>query len=72
MLSDHIDLVNDTKAKHVETDGRMATIEDKARLGGKSDILFVPDTFELKQWTVIEPQGLRTFALDLVGKPAPA
>jgi len=80
LLSDHIDLAKDTKVKRVEMDGRAATveIEDKATLGGKSDItlVFDPETFELKQWTVIDPQGFRTlvtlFALDLVTKPDPA
>src|SRR5271156_68536 len=77
LLSDHIDLSKDTKVKRVEMDGRAATIEieDKATLGGKSNItlVFDPETFELKQWTVIDPQGFRTlvtlFALDLVTKP---
>ena len=80
LLADHIDLGKDTKIKRVEIDGRAATveIEDKATFGGKSDIslVFDPDTFELKQWTVIDPQGFRTlvslFALDLVTKPDPA
>jgi outer membrane lipoprotein-sorting protein len=80
LLSDHVDLANDTKVKRVEMDGHAATIEieDKATLGGKSDVMLVfdPDTFELKQWTVIDPQGFRTlvslFALDLVTKPDPA
>jgi outer membrane lipoprotein-sorting protein len=79
LLADHIDLAKDTKLKRVEIDGRAATIEieDKATFGGKSDItlVFDPDTFELKQWTVIDPQGFRTlvslFALDLVTKPDP-
>ena len=80
LLADHIDLAKDTKVKRVEMDGRAATIEieDKATLGGKSDItlVFDPETFELKQWTVIDPQGFRTlvtlFALDLVTKPDPS
>jgi outer membrane lipoprotein-sorting protein len=79
LLSDHIDLAKDTKLKRVEIDGRAATVEveDKATFGGKSDItlVFDPETFELKQWTVIDPQGFRTlvslFALDLVTKPDP-
>jgi outer membrane lipoprotein-sorting protein len=79
LLADHIDLSKDTKVKRVEMDGRAATIEieDKATLGGKSDItlVFDPENFELKQWTVIDPQGFRTlvtlFALDLVTKPDP-
>ena len=77
LLSDHIDLAKDTKLKRVDIDGRAATIEivDKATFGGKSDIslVFDPESFELKQWTVIDPQGFRTlvslFALDLVTKP---
>jgi outer membrane lipoprotein-sorting protein len=79
LLSDHIDLSKDTSIRRVEMDERAATIEivDKATFGGKSDItlVFDPDTFELKQWTVIDPQGFRTlvslFALDLVTKPDP-
>ena len=79
LLADHINLAKDTKIKRVDIDARAATIEieDKATLGGKSDItlVFDPDTFELKQWTVIDPQGFRTmvslFALDLVTKPDP-
>ena len=77
LLSDHIDLAKDTKLKRVDIDARAATIEivDKATFGGKSDIslVFDPESFELKQWTVIDPQGFRTlvslFALDLVTKP---
>jgi len=77
LLADKIDLAKDTRVKRAEIDGRAATveIEDKATLGGKSDItlVFDPESFELKQWTVIDPQGFRTlvslFALDLVTKP---
>ena len=79
LLADRIDLARDTHLKRAEIDSRAATveIEDKATLGGKSDItlVFDPETFELKQWTVIDPQGFRTlvslFALDLVTKPDP-
>jgi outer membrane lipoprotein-sorting protein len=79
LLADRIDLAKDTRLKRAEIDGRAATveIEDKATFGGKSDItlVFDPETFELKQWTVIDPQGFRTlvslFALDLVTKPDP-
>jgi outer membrane lipoprotein-sorting protein len=80
LLADKIDLAKDTRVKRAEIDSRAATveIEDKATLGGKSDItlVFDPESFELKQWTVIDPQGFRTlvslFALDLVTKPDPA
>ena len=79
LLADKIDLAKDTRVKRAEVDNRAATveIEDKATLGGKSDItlVFDPESFELKQWTVIDPQGFRTlvslFALDLVTKPDP-
>ena len=77
LLADHIDLARDTRVKRVDLDGRAATIEivDKATFGGKSDIslVFDPESFELRQWTVIDPQGFRTlvslFALDLVTRP---
>jgi outer membrane lipoprotein-sorting protein len=80
LLSDHIDLAHDTTVKRVELDGHaaMIEIEDKATFGGKSDVtlVFDPDTFELKQWTVIDPQGFHTqvslSGLDLVTKPDPA
>lgn len=79
LLADRIDLAKDTRLKRAEIDARAATveIEDKATLGGKSDItlVFDPESFELRQWTVIDPQGFRTlvslFALDLVTKPDP-
>ena len=79
LLADHITLDKDTRVKSAEIDAHAASIqiEDKATLGGKSQItlLFDPETFELKQWTVIDPQGFRTivslFALDLVTKPDP-
>jgi outer membrane lipoprotein-sorting protein len=80
LLSDHIDLGSDTKVKRVEMDDHAATIEieDKATVGGKSDVtlVFDPNTFELNQWTVIDPQGFHTqvslSGFDLVTKPDPA
>ncbi len=79
LLSDHIDLAKDTKLERVEVDSHSARIEieDKATFGGTSDItlVFDPDTFALKQWTVVDPQGFHTvvtlFDLDLVSKPDP-
>ena len=79
LLSDHIDLAKDTKVKRVQIDDNAATIEieDKATLGGKADItlVFDPQTFQLKQWTVIDAQGFQTvvtlFNVDLVSKPDP-
>jgi outer membrane lipoprotein-sorting protein len=45
LLSDRIDLANDNKVKRIEMDGHAATIEieDKATLGGKSEITLVFD-----------------------------
>jgi outer membrane lipoprotein-sorting protein len=79
LLADHIDLAKDTKVKRVEIDDRAATIdiEDKAAFGGAAEIslVFDPDTFELKQWTVLDAQGFQTvvtlFNVDLVTKPDP-
>ncbi len=80
LLGDHIDLAKDTNVKRVEVDSHSARIEieDKATFGGTSDITlaFDPDTFALKQWTVVDPQGFQTvvtlFDLDLVSKPEPS
>jgi outer membrane lipoprotein-sorting protein len=79
LLADHIDLTKDLKVTRVDIDDHAATVEivDKETFGGKSDItmVFDPTTFELKQWTVVDPQGFQTvvtlFDLDLVSKPDP-
>ena len=60
-------------------DENAATIEmeDKATFGGSADIalVFDPDSFALKQWTVIDAQGFQTvvslFNVDLTTKPDP-
>ncbi len=80
LLNDHIDLTKDTTVKRVALTAKAATveIEDKATFGGKSEIalVFDPQTFALKQWTVLDPQGFQTvvtlFDIDLVSKPDPA
>ena len=80
LLSDHIDLARDTTVKRVDVNDKsaMIEIEDKATFGGKSDItlVFDPDSFALKQWTVLDPQGFQTvvtlFDIDLVSKPDPS
>ena len=80
LLADHIDLRRDVVVKRVGIDENAATveIEDKQTFGGKSDVtlIFDPQTFALKQWTVVDPQGFQTvvtlFDLDLVSKPDPA
>jgi len=79
LLADHIDLGKDLKVARVGIDDKAATveIEDKQTFGGKSVItlVFDPVSFELKQWTVVDPQGFQTvvrlFDLDLVSKPDP-
>ena len=80
LLSDHIDLAKDTTVKRVNVDDKsaMIEIEDKTTFGGKSDItlVFDPDSFALKQWTVLDPQGFQTvvtlFDIDLISKPDPS
>jgi outer membrane lipoprotein-sorting protein len=80
LLADHIDLAKDTKVKRVDVDDHSATIdiEDKAAFGGAAEIslVFDPETFALKQWTVLDAQGFQTvvtlFNVDLVTKPDPA
>lgn len=80
LLADHIDLAKDTRVKRVDVDDRAATIEieDKAAFGGTADIalVFDPESFALKQWTVLDAQGFQTvvtlFNVDLVTKPDPA
>src|SRR5271155_1238312 len=80
LLADNIDLAKDTKVKRVEIDenAAMIEIEDKAAFGGTADValVFDPESFALKQWTVIDSQGFQTvvslFNIDLVTKPDPA
>jgi len=79
LLADHIDLAKDTTVKRVAMDDNAATveIEDKATFGGTADVtlVFDPDSFALKQWTVIDAQGFQTvvtlFNIDLKSEPDP-
>ena len=79
LLADHIDIAKDTTVKRVAIDDNAATIEieDKATFGGTAEIalVFDPDTFALKQWTVIDAQGFQTvvtlFNVDLTTQPDP-
>jgi outer membrane lipoprotein-sorting protein len=79
LLKDHVDLAKDTTVKRVAIDENAATIEieDKATFGGSAEIalVFDPDSFALKQWTVIDAQGFQTvvslFNVDLTAKPDP-
>lgn len=80
LLNDHIDLAKDTTIKRVSADDNAVTIEieDKATFGGSAEIalVFDPDSFALKQWTVIDAQGFQTvvslFNVDLTTKPDPS
>jgi len=77
LLADHIDISRDTQIEGVSSDPSAVaiTIFDKAVFGGSARItlLFDPATFALKQWTVLDSQGLQTvvtlFNIDLSTKP---
>ena len=79
LLADRIDLAKDTTVKRVAMDENAATIEieDKATFGGTAEValVFDPDSFALKQWTVIDAQGFQTvvtlFNVDLTSEPDP-
>jgi outer membrane lipoprotein-sorting protein len=79
LLADHVDIAKDTKVKRIAIDDNAATIEieDKGTLGGSAEIalVFDPDSFALKQWTVIDAQGFQTvvslFNVDLTTQPDP-
>jgi outer membrane lipoprotein-sorting protein len=80
LLADHVDISRDTQVQNVSTDanGVAITIFDKATFGGSATItlMFDPSTFALKQWTVLDSQGLQTvvtlFNVDLSTAPDPA
>lgn len=77
LLKSAIDIARDTKVLAVEDDDKSVdiTIEDKATLGGTSRIRlsFDPKSFDLKQWTVSDPQGGDTTVtlanVDLASRP---
>jgi outer membrane lipoprotein-sorting protein len=80
ILADRIDIAHDTKVVGVTSDADAVaiTIEDKATIDGSATItvLFDPTSFALKQWTVLDSQGLQTvtkfFNVDLASTPDPA
>lgn len=80
LLADHIDIARDTQIQNVsvEPSAVSITILDKATFGGSATItlVFDPATFALKQWTVLDSQGLQTvvtlFNVDLTTVPDPA
>ena len=79
LLKNQLDLSKDTKVLEVGTapNATSILIEDKATFGGTSriNLIFDPASFQLKQWTVVDPQGFETivslFNLDLNEKPNP-
>ena len=80
LLADHIDIARDTRVMSVAPENKAVVIEleDKAAFGGTAHLALVFDseTFALKQWTVIDPQGFQTvvtlFNVDLTAKPDPS
>ncbi|MGQ4274295.1 outer-membrane lipoprotein carrier protein LolA [Terrihabitans sp. B22-R8] len=69
LLDPNLDLVRDSKVVGVRQEGDVVSvmIEEKSTFAGKSRILLVfgasssdPQSIELKQWTVTDPQGLDT------------
>jgi outer membrane lipoprotein-sorting protein len=80
LLSDRIDLLRDTHVVGVSADDTFVTvaIEEKQALVGthRLMIMFGAKDFQLKQWTVTDPQGFDTtvavYNLDSSKKPDPA
>ena len=80
LLKDKIDLAKDTKVLDVTNDANNTTIiiEDGRTLGGTSRIrlMFDPNSFQLKQWLVTDPQGYDTlvslYNIDFKEKPDPS
>ncbi len=79
LLSDHIDLMKDTNLVSVSADDTFVTIviEESQTLVGTSRLMLMVGAkdFQLRQWTVTDPQGLDTtvavYNLDLAKKPDP-
>jgi outer membrane lipoprotein-sorting protein len=79
LLKDRVDLARDTNVVNVTpgADATRVVLEDKSTLGGTSRItlLFDPQANALKQWTVIDPQGVETTVvlrdLDFASQPDP-
>lgn len=79
LLDDPIDLAKDTQITGVQSapDAVSIFLQDKTTFGGTSKIrlIFDPKTFELRQWTVVDPQGYQTlvslFHIVLNEKPDP-
>ena len=79
LLSDHIDLLKDTNVVGVRADDTFVsiTIEEKQALIGTSRLMMMVGAkdFQLKQWTVTDPQGYDTTVavsnLDTSKRPDP-
>jgi outer membrane lipoprotein-sorting protein len=79
LLADHIDLLHDANVVSVSADNKFATvvIEENQVIVGTSRLMIMFDAkdLKLKQWTVTDPQGLKTtvavFNLDTTKKPSP-
>jgi outer membrane lipoprotein-sorting protein len=80
LLADHIDIAKNTKVQQVSSvPGAVSiVIEDSATFGGSAmiNLMFDPQSFALKQWTVLDAQGLQTvvtlFNVDATATPDPA
>jgi outer membrane lipoprotein-sorting protein len=79
LLSDHVDLMKDTKLVAIYADDVFITavIEEKTGIVGTSRlmIMFSAKDMQLKQWTVTDPQGFDTtvavYNLDTSKRPDP-
>jgi outer membrane lipoprotein-sorting protein len=80
LLSDHIDLLKETNVVAVKSDDVFVTVvvEEKSAVVGTSRLMMMVGAkdFQLKQWTVTDPQGFDTTVavsnLDVSKRPDPA
>jgi outer membrane lipoprotein-sorting protein len=80
LLSDHIDLAQDTSLVSISADDVFVTVvveETQALVGThRLMLMFGAKDFQLKQWTVTDPQGYDTtvavYNLDATKKPDPS
>ena len=80
LVADRIDLFKDTNVVSASTDDTFATvvIEERQTLGGthRLMLMFGARDFQLRQWTITDPQGYDTtvalYNLDPKQKPDPA
>ena len=79
LLADHVDLMRDTNLVGVYADDVFVTvvIEERQVLGGthRLMLMFGAQDFQLKQWTITDPQGYDTtvavYNLDTTKRPDP-